>query len=327
MATLAELTRLVGGELKGPADLEITGVGSLEGAGPADIAPVVTKRYLAAAKKSKAGALLVAPGLEGAIDAPCIAAPHPLVSLNTVIEELGLVAPLPDAGIHETAVVDGSAEIGEDVSIGAFAVVGPRARIGDRTVIGPGVVIESGVVLGERCVIEPGAILHVGAVLHNRVRVGANAVLSREGFGFAKGPHGPVRLHHIGRVVIEDDVHLGAGTMVDRARFDETRIGRSCGLDNLVHIGHNTTIGEGTFIAAQVGMAGMTRVGKGCEIGGQAGIANQPTIGDGARIGAQAGVIGPIRAGAEVWGTPARDKVEYLRQLALMRRIGGHRRS
>ena len=269
----------------------------------------------------------MAPGLEGSIDGPCIAAAHPLASLNAVMEELGLVDQHPGPGIHETAVVDESAEIGEGVAIGPFVVVGPRARIGARSVIGPGVVIEADVALGERCVIEPGAVLHVGAVLHNRVRVGANAVLSREGFGFAKGPHGPVRLHHIGRVVIEDDVHIGAGTMVDRARFDETRIGRFCGLDNLVHIGHNTLIGEGTFIAAQAGMAGMTRIGKGCEIGGQVGVANQPTIGDGARVGAQAGVIRSIPAGAEVWGTPARDKAEYLRQLALLRRIGGRARS
>ena len=222
MTTLAELNRAVEGTLEGSGDVEITGVASLEEAGPGDIAPLVSDRFLEVGKESRAGAFLIAGNLAAPFKRPCIRSAFPLVALNRAMEMLGLVSPPPPPGIHPAAVVEEGAEIGDGAHVGALAYVAAGARIGARTALHARVVVESGVQIGEDCVIQPGAVLQAGSVLGDRVHVGANAVLGRQGFGFAPGPEGPVHLHHIGRTVIEDDVHIGAISTVDRARFDDT---------------------------------------------------------------------------------------------------------
>jgi len=319
MATLLELSNAVDGELRGPGDLLITGVASLESAGPDDIAPLDSERFMSQAEASKAGALLISKKIDAIPDRPCIVSPFPLVALNTIMEVLDLVRPPPRPGIHATAVVEDGAQLGEDVYVGPHAVVAAGAVVGARTALHAGVVVEGDVAMGEDCVIEPGAVLHDGCTFGDRVRVGANAVVSRQGFGFAPGPAGPVRLHHIGRVVLEDDVHVGAGTTIDRARFDETHVGAMSALDNLVHVGHNCRIGRRTFIAAQTGFAGRAGVGDECEVGGQVGITR--VVGNRARLGAQCGVIKDWGDDVELWGTPARDKRYYLRQLARLKKL------
>jgi UDP-3-O-[3-hydroxymyristoyl] glucosamine N-acyltransferase len=125
----------------------------------------------------------------------------------------------------------------------------------------------------------------------------------------------------VGRVVIGDDVHVGACVTIDRARYDETRIGRHSALDNLVHLGHNCIVGDRTFIAAQTGLAGGARIGNDCEVGGQAGFNNQARVGDRCRVGAQSGVIGEIEDGSVIWGCPAVPKSEFLRSVAALRRL------
>ena len=321
MANLAQLCRAVEGDLRGAPDLEITGVASLEGAGPGDIAPVDSDRFLKAARNSKAGALLVATALAERIDRPCILSDAPLVALNVVIEMLGLLPPAAAPGVHPTAVVDESAEIGAGCSIGAHVTVGPGARIGPGSQLRPSVVVERGVTMGESCMIEPGAVLQEGTVLHDRVRIGANAVISRQGFGYTAGPAGPVRLHHIGRVVLEDDVHVGACTMVDRARYDETRIGKGSALDNLVQVGHNCTIGSFTFLASQTGLAGNAHLGSKCEVAGQTGVGNRCGVGDRCRIGGGSGVTKMWGDDVELLGYPAMHKSEALRQMGVLRRL------
>ena len=321
MATLAELCRAVDGELRGDGGVEITGVGSLEGAGAGAIAPLDSDRFLKAAQASRATAFLVSTKVKADFGRPCMRHAFPLVALNRVMEILGLVAPPAPPSIHPTAVVDRTARIGAEVYIGPYAVVGPRVGIGARSVSRSHVVVERGVTIGEDCVVEPGAVLHEGCVLGHQVHVGAHAVLSRQGFGFAAGPKGIVKLHHLGRVVLEDGAHVGAGTCVDRARFDETRIGAMSKLDNLIHIGHNCTVGKRTFIAAQTGMAGNAHIGDDCEIGGQVGVANRCGCGNRVRVGAQSGLIGMLPDGGEVWGTPARPRLEMLRQMAALKRL------
>lgn len=321
MPNLAELCRAVEGELRGSGDVDISGVGSLEGAGEDDIAPIDSERFLNAAADSRAGAFLVSRRIEPELDRPCIYADAPLVALNRVIERLGLVTPPPPPGVHPTAVIDGTATVPDSCSVGACVVIGPLARIGAGTILQANVVIEGGVAMGERCVVEAGAVLHEGAVLGNRVRIGANAVISRQGFGYTAGPAGPERLHHVGRVVLEDDVHVGAGTTIDRARYDETRIGRSSALDNLVHVGHNCTIGERTYVAAQAGLSGNAHIGSDCEIGGQVGVGNRCGTGDRCRVAGKSGLI-------RMWGDdkvlmwyPAHERSEALRMLATLRRL------
>lgn len=327
MPTLGELARAVGGELHGPSDLEITGVASLEGGGDGDLAPLDSDPFLRAAETSGASAFLVSRKVSRRPERPHILADHALAALNRVIELLGLVKQPLQSGIHPTAVVDPSAEIGAGVSIGAYVVVEAGARIGARSTLRPHVVVERDVVLGEDCLVEPGAVLHVGTVAGDRVRVGAHAVISREGFGFAPGPEGPVLLHHIGRVVLEDDAHVGAATMVDRARFDETRLGRQCGLDNLVHIGHNATVGDRTHIAAQTGLAGNARVGNDCVVGGQVGVGNHCGVGDHSRVAAKTGVTSMFGDKVNLAWYPAFDRRDAWRMLSWLRRMAREERA
>ena len=307
MPTLAELNRVVEGEIRGDENVEIIGVASLESAGESDIAPLDSDRWIKVARKSKAGALLVSTKVEATFERPVIAAEYPLASLNRVMETLGLISPPPTPGIHPTAIFADSATLGENLHVGPYVVIG-AAKIGNGCVFHPGAVVESGVEMGDGCVIGAGAVLREGSRLGDRVHVGPKTVLSGPGFGFASSASGPVPLHHIGTVVLEDDVHLGAGVTIDRARFDETRVGRLSALDNLVHVGHNSTIGQGSFIAAQTGLAGSARIGSGCEVGGQVGIANNAGIGDGCRVGAQTGITRFFEGPIEIWGTPAQPK-------------------
>jgi UDP-3-O-[3-hydroxymyristoyl] glucosamine N-acyltransferase len=320
MPTLKELCRAAEGDLRGEPGLMITGVASLANATERDIAPVESVRWLEVARTSKAGALLAHRDLATEIDRPAILSRFPLAALNRVIEALGLVPPPLPPGIHPTAIVDPEAVLGKDVHVGAYAVIG-RARIGARCILRTRVVIEDDVEIGEECLVEPGAVLHPGCRLGKRVRVGANAVLGREGFGYAPGAGGPVRLHHVGRVVLGDDAHVGACVTIDRARYDETRVGRQSALDNLVHLGHNCIIGDRTFVAAQTGLAGGARIGNDCEIGGQVGLSNQGRVGDRCRVGAQSGVIGEWGDGVVLWGCPALPKSEFLRGVAVLRRL------
>lgn len=320
MPTLKELCQVAEGELRGPPGLRITGVASLQGAKATDIAPIDSARWLGRARTSEAGAFLAASDLTAEIDRPVILSRFPLAAMNRVIEALGLVAPPLPPGIHPTAIIDPEATLGPDLHVGPNAIIG-KATIGARSILRARVVVEDGVELGEDCFVEPGAVLHRGCRIGKRVRVGANAVLGREGFGYAPGPKGPVRLHHVGTVVLGDDVHVGACVTIDRARYDQTRVGRFSALDNHVHLGHNCIIGERTFLAAQVGLAGGARIGDDCEIGGQAGMTKQSRIGNRCRVGGQSGIIGDWPDGSVLWGCPAMSKGEFLRGVAAVRRI------
>jgi UDP-3-O-[3-hydroxymyristoyl] glucosamine N-acyltransferase len=321
MPTLKELTLAAEGVLQGPPGTRITGVASLGSATKDQIAPVESAKWLDAALASKAGAFLAHKSLAERLEGrPAILSAFPLAALNRVMEALGLVPPPEPPGIHPTAIIDPEATLGAGVRVGPFAVIG-KARIGARTAIETRVVVEDGVEIGDDCLVEPGAVLHTGLTAGNRVRIGANAVLSREGFGYAPSPKGPVRLHHVGRVILGDDVHVGACVTIDRARYDITRVGRFSALDNLVHLGHNCLVGDRSFLAAQTGMAGGATIGDDCEIGGQVGLSNQGHLGNNCRVGAQSGVISRWRDGSTIWGCPAMPKTEFLRGVATLKQL------
>ena len=321
MPTLAELNQVIQAELRGSPDVEITGVASLDEAGPSDLAPADSAHFREAAARSKAGALLVAARVAELFDGPRLLSKHPLADLNRIIELCGLAPARAAPGIHPTATIHPGAAVEPGLHAGPYCNVEAGARIGARCVLRANVWVDNDVVLGNDCVIEPGAVLYAGCEVGDRVRIGANAVVSRQGFGYAPGPQGPVLLHHIGKVVIEDDVDLGAGTMVDRARFDETRIGRFSKLDNLVQIAHNCSVGQRSFVAAQTGLAGNGRIGSDCEIGGQVGIGNHAGVGDRCRVGGKSGFFKMFGNDKTILGYPARERVEWLRQQAIMRRL------
>jgi len=205
-------------------------------------------------------------------------------------------------GAHPSAVVDPTAVLGRGVSVHAGCVVGARVTLGDDTVLFPNVTVYPDTVVGARC------------------RIHAGAVLGADGFRYAAGPNGPERIPQLGRLVLEDDVEVGANTCVDRAGLGETRIGRGSKLDNLVQIGHNSVLEAAVVVAGQAGLAGSVRVGAGSQIGGQAGIADHRSVGVGARVGAQSGVTQDVPAGEAVLGTPALPARQVRRLWATWRR-------
>jgi UDP-3-O-[3-hydroxymyristoyl] glucosamine N-acyltransferase len=242
-----------------------------------------------------------------------------------------LADPLPSLGVHPAAVVAQDAHLSEGVSVGAGAVVGHQVVIGGFTRIEAGVVIGDGVHIGEHCRIYPRAVVYSGTVIGNWVVVHAGAVLGADGFGYVRdavtGAY--TQFPQQGRLVIEDDVEIGANTTIDRGALRETRIRRGVKLDNLVHIGHNCDIGEDVVIAAQTGISGSSTVGKGAVLAGQVGIGDHAHVGDGVILGGQAGVLSGKTletTGTVLWGTPAKPLREYLRELAVLGRLARRKR-
>lgn len=229
--------------------------------------------------------------------------------------------PQPATGVDPTAVVRPGATVGEDVCLGPFAVVEGGAVVGDGSRIGPHTVVASGAKIGESCVIGSSCSI-LGSVRMGRgVRVLAGARLGTEGFGYAEQHGGAVRVPQVGRLLIGDEVEIGANVTIDRGALADTVVGAGTKIDNLVHVGHNVRIGENCMIVAQVGIAGSVDVGRGVQLGGQAGVAGHLSIGDGARIGAQAGVIGDVPAGATYSGYPARPHRRSMRASAATLRL------
>jgi UDP-3-O-[3-hydroxymyristoyl] glucosamine N-acyltransferase len=213
----------------------------------------------------------------------------------------------PSPGVDASARIAAGARVDPSASVGALAVVEPGASIGARVRIGPLVYVGADVEIGEDSVLFPHVVIYAGCRLGRRVLVHSGAVIGADGFGFVPGREGHVKIPQVGIVVIQDDVEIGANSTIDRATLGETTIGRGAKLDNLVHVGHNVEIGEGSLIAGQAGIAGSSRLGARVVIGGQVGIADHVTIGDGAMMAAQSGTtrdIAPRERVALTWARP-----------------------
>jgi UDP-3-O-[3-hydroxymyristoyl] glucosamine N-acyltransferase len=288
-------------------DAVITEVAAIEGAGPGSVVFAVDKEAMTRALASKAGAILANRSLEDA--------------------ELPLdprVLWVDDARYSFAVVGYRLRGRGFEPGVHPSAVVGERVRIGAGTRIGPGVVLEDGVVVGSECNLVARVVVHGGTVLGNRVVVQAGAVLGSTGFGYARNKATGEYLifPQQGRLLVEDDVEIGANTTIDRGALGETRIGRGTKIDNLVHIGHNCIIGKHVVIAAQTGISGSSVVEDGAILGGQVGIGEHATVGPGVILGGGAGVLSgkKMRGPGEVfWGRPARPLKEYLRDLARLK--------
>jgi UDP-3-O-[3-hydroxymyristoyl] glucosamine N-acyltransferase len=217
-------------------------------------------------------------------------------------------------------------ELGDNVSIGAHASVEEGAIIGAGTVIGSGAVVGAGVRIGKECRIYPRVVIYPGATLGDRVVVHAGAVLGADGFGYVRdrktGEY--TQFPQQGTLVIEDDVEIGANTTIDRGALEETRVARGTKLDNLIHIGHNCTIGRNVVIAAQTGISGSSTVGDGAILGGQVGMGDHALVGPGVILGGQAGILPKkklLGPGVVFWGTPAKPVRQYLKELAMLSRL------
>ena len=233
--------------------------------------------------------------------------------------------PTPRAGLDPTAVIDETAVIDPSCRVDAGAVVGPGATIGPRCHLSAHAVIGPNVVLGSDCIVGPSAAL-VYAIIGARVVIHTGVRIGQDGFGFALGAEGHLKVPQLGRVVIGDDVEIGANTTIDRGTGPDTVIGAGTKIDNLVQIAHNVRLGRGCVVVAQVGISGSTTVGDFAMIGGQAGLTGHLDIGAGARIAAQAGVMADVDPGAAVGGSPSRPIREWMRGVAIVQRMVRKRR-
>lgn len=220
-------------------------------------------------------------------------------------------------GISPAAFVDPQAKLEAGVVVEPMAVIGAGAEIGEGTRIGAGAVIGHNVKIGRGCTIAAGASI-LSAYVGNNVIIHNGARIGQDGFGYAPGPTGMIKIVQIGRVIIQDHVEIGANTTIDRGTMDDTVIGEGTKIDNLVQIGHNVKIGRHCAIVSQVGIAGSTRLGNGVQIGGAAGVNGHITIGDGAQIAAMSGVLNDVPPGERYGGVPARPMKDYLREVAAM---------
>lgn len=303
---LSDVAGLVGGELVGKTDVEITGVAPIGQAGPGDLTFVANPRYRPLLKTTRASAAIVDRETEWP-DLALIRHANPYYAFLLVLRHFHPdEKPVPE-GVHPQALVSPEAVLGKGVGIGPFAVVESGARIGDRTLVGAGCFVGRGVEIGADGLLYPNVTVREKTKISHRVIIHSGTVIGSDGFGYAKEKGTYHKIPQVGIVVIEDDVELGANVTIDRATMGETRIGKGTKIDNLVQIAHNVKIGENSIIVSQVGISGSTEVGKNVTIAGQVGLTGHIHIGDGAIIAAQSGVHRDIKPGQIVLGSPARD--------------------
>lgn len=332
---LRDIARMLHAEVEGDDGLDIRRVAKIEEAGEGDISFVANPKYARFLTSTRASAVIVgrnlaAPGRSSPEVKPETPVPgarpalvrveDPYTSFLFVLQAFNPPQPPLPSGIHATAVVDPSAQMGSDVRVGAHVVVGPRCRIGDGTMLSHNVVIGSDVEIGAGTLLYPNVAVGDGCRIGARVVVQPGAVIGSDGFGFAPMPDGSYKkIPQLGIVVIDDDVEIGANCTVDRATMGETRIGKGTKLDNLIQVAHNVVIGEHTVIAAQTGISGSTKIGSHCMVGGQVGFTGHIEIADGTKIGAQSGVHRSIsEKGTTIFGYPAYPQRQALRMAGAM---------
>ena len=318
--TAQEIAEQVGGDLRGNGSTVIESVASLKNAGPADLS-YAEEKYLDEVAGSPAGCVIVGSG-----EVPgktIIAAKNPKLAFARAAA--WLLADQPeDWSIHPSATVAPDATIGDRVKIGAGAVIEAGVVIGNSTIIEAGCYFGKGSRIGDDCTVYPRVVIYKDVEIGNRVIIHAGAVVGADGFGFVRDGKAHVKFPQVGKVIIEDDVEIGANTCIDRGSLETTIIRRGVKLDNLIQIAHNVEIGEYTLIAAQTGISGSSTIGANCLIGGQVGIGEHAEIDSNAIIGGQGGVLNGkhVRGTGEVlWGTPVRPLRQFLLEQAHLARL------
>jgi UDP-3-O-[3-hydroxymyristoyl] glucosamine N-acyltransferase len=326
---LEELARLTGARVEENFyDTEITGAAGLDEADAGQITFLANPRYTPRVQTTRASAVFVGEDAEVTReDIAVLRARDPYLAYTRTLR---IFHPEPEFEpfIHPSAVVDPTACLGRGVAIGACSVVGRNAIIGEGVCLFPNVTIYDGVEIGDDTVLHSGVALREGTKVGARVVIHNNVVVGCDGFGYAKDEEGRwLKIPQTGRVVVEDDVEIGAGTTVDRASVGETRIARGAKIDNLVQVGHSCAVGEDTLLCAQVGLAGSSRVGRRVILAGQVGVAGHLEIGDDVIITAKSATSHDVPAGKMLSGIPAFDNRDWLRSTAAFRRLGEMQRT
>jgi len=320
--SITELAKLSNSEIypENNKDITVEDIAILSEASKENIAFIDNKKYLEDFKVSKAGVCIAHPAMKDL-------APEGMTLLlnNNPYMAYALVArafylPEKRVGISDKAIIDSTAKIGENCYIAPGAVIGANAELANGVEIEANATIDDGVVIGENSIVGANAsITH--AIIGKNCYIYTGARVGQDGFGFAMSPTGHKRIPQMGRVIVEDNVEIGANTTIDRGAGPDTIVRAGAMIDNLVQLGHNVEIGSGSVIVSQAGVSGSTKIGKFCVLAGQSGVAGHLKIGDGAQIGAKGGVISDIDAGAEVMGFPAQPRKIFFKQMAYLKRM------
>jgi UDP-3-O-[3-hydroxymyristoyl] glucosamine N-acyltransferase len=317
---LADIAELLQGELSGDPDIEITGIAKIEDATEGDLTFLANPKYLKYLDSTSASAVLVSKS-EEKVQLAHIRLDDPYIGFLQVLQHFHPPVNPNFGGIHSSAVVDNTVQLGANVEIGPFTFLGKNVQIGDDSCIYPGCVILDNVVIGKHCTIFPNVSIRENCVLGNHIIIHNGTVIGSDGFGFAPRGEKYMKIPQMGRVVIEDHVEIGANCTIDRATLGETLIQKGCKLDNLIQVAHNVIIGPNTVIAAQSGVSGSTKVGSNVVIAGQVGIVGHVTINDKAVLAAKSGVSKDVPAG-EVWfGSPAQQIMKQKKVEASLRHL------
>jgi UDP-3-O-[3-hydroxymyristoyl] glucosamine N-acyltransferase len=320
---ISELAERTGARVEGLTDdIEITGAAGLDDATEGQVTFLANPRYTPRVNSTRASAIYLSEEAQTDRQIAILRVKDPYLAYTRALRIFN-----PEAGVepfvHPAAVIDPSARVAKRVAIGACVVIGRNAFIGDDVRIYPNVTIYDDVTIGRGSVIHSGVAIRERTVIGERVVIHNNSVIGCDGFGYAKDEEKHwLKIPQAGRVVIEDDVEIGAATTIDRASVGESRIGRGSKLDNLVQIGHSCTIGEDTLLCAQVGLAGSSHIGNRVILAGQAGVAGHLTIGDDVVLTAKSATSHDIPAGKVISGIPAFDNKDWLRSTAAFRRLG-----
>lgn len=317
--TVSEIAAHLDGVVQGEGTTVISGLGTLESAGPGALTFLANPKYAAKVAETAAGAVLMAPGGER-YGRTAIEVANPYLSFAKLLT-LFYTEPHPALGVLPGAYVDETSTIGAGATVYPGASVGRSTVIGERTVIYPGAVLYEGVVVGSDCVIHANAVIRERCRLGNGCILQPGAVVGSDGFGYAPDGTGYYRIPQIGIVILADEVEIGANSCVDRAAVEATVIRRGTKLDNLVQIAHNCKIGEDCMIVAQVGIAGSTTIGNHVTLAGQVGVGGHISIGDNVLVGAQSGVASSLPANGSYSGTPTIPHKEWLKSSMVTPRL------
>jgi len=328
--TLSEVAALTGAQLADSAhgSLTISGIASLDLAGPMHLSFFDKRKYSDELNESYAGACLVGAGLQ--VDVPARIAVLRVANPYAAFVEVGRVlyadtlrpaSSFGTEGIAGSAVIHADAYLEDNVVVDPLAVIGPDVEIGSGTVIGAGAVIGAGVKIGRDCSIGPGcSVLHT--FIGNDVIIHPGCRIGQDGYGFVSGPAGHRKVPQMGRVLIQNDVEIGAGCTIDRGALRDTVIGEGTKIDNLVQIGHNVTIGRRCIIVSQSGVAGSSVLGDGAVLGARVGVSDHATIGAGAMLAARSSVVGEVPPNVKWGGSPAKPIKQFFREVFEVERLG-----
>lgn len=316
---LAEIAQRLGCELDGDGALEISGLAPIDTAEPGTLTFLANPRYRSFLASTGASAVILGK------DAPSVSvaslrAADPYLAFAEAIDLFYVPAPRPD-GIHPSAVIAASARIGDGARIGPHCVVGEKVVLGANACLDAHVVLYPEVVVGDDFRAQANVVVRERVLIGHRVTLQPGCVLGSDGFGYIPAGGGIRKITQGGTVIVEDDVEIGANTTIDRAAIGATRIGRSAKIDNLVQVAHGCELGDGSMLAAQVGLSGSTRLGRFVRMGGQAATAGHLTIGDGATAAARAGVTNDVEPGATVAGFPLQRIEDFRRTFAAFTRL------